>query len=84
MLIIFLLVAFDQIIKYIIYIHFMDVRIQLFNGFIGFLPLINREDMSIFNKELGMGLSKSVLIIINFSALIILIFCIIVFINWDF
>ena len=52
----------------------MDVRIQLFNGFIGFLPLINREDMSIFNKELGMGLSKSVLIIINFSALIILIF----------
>ncbi|MEN2775858.1 signal peptidase II [Acetivibrio clariflavus] len=74
MFIVILLVAIDLIIKYIIYMNFMKTKIKLFNGFFGFLPLINRSQMSIFNKELGMGLSNSFLLIINLLILIILIF----------
>jgi len=61
MFIIILLVAIDLIIKYVIYNNFMDTKILLFNRFVGFLPLINKTQMSFLNKELGMGVSNSVL-----------------------
>jgi len=52
----------------------MDTKMALFNGFVGFHPLINKTQMSFFNRELGMGLSTSVLLVINFLLLLILIF----------
>ncbi|AEV69882.1 signal peptidase II [Acetivibrio clariflavus] len=74
MFIVILLTAIDLIIKYVIYNNFMDTKILLFNRFVGFLPLINKTQMSFLNKELGMGVSNSVLIVINFLLLLILIF----------
>lgn len=68
-IIIISLFCIDQIIKFYIYFKLMNKKI-IFNEKIGFLPRINKEQMSVFNKEFGLGLSFKVLISLNILAVI--------------
>ncbi len=71
-LIIFGLCAIDQLIKIVIDRCFMNVRFEI-RHIIGFRPVLNTEQLSIFNNELGLGLELWVLNIINVVGLIFLI-----------
>lgn len=44
---------------------FMNTELYFLSDKFGFSPLINREQLSIFNLELGMGVNITILIIIN-------------------
>lgn len=67
MIIIILLVILDYIIKGLIYFNFMDIKIKFFGDWLGFVPLINKKQMSMFNLEFDMAISTPVLIGINLA-----------------
>ena len=58
------LIFFDQLVKIIIDAFFMDKRFKLGN-IIGFHPFLNKTQMSVFNRELSLGLSMTALSVIN-------------------
>ena len=68
------LVVIDQIIKIIISLYFVDNRMVLGN-LLGFSPYLNTNQLSIFNNELSMNLSSTILIILN----VLIIFFVVVF-----
>ncbi len=66
-----ILICIDQIIKIIIHFFFMD-EVHIFNISkfrIGFKPFLNTKQLSMFNNELNMNLSLTVLIAINAAAI---------------
>lgn len=63
------LIGVDQAIKFYIYLNLMNKKI-IFNEKLGFLPYINKDQMSIFNKELKLGLSLNILIGLNILVII--------------
>jgi signal peptidase II len=71
-IILILLVLADQIIKYIIYFNYMQFKISFYGQRIGFVPFINKEQLSIFDNELNFQLSLVTLILINIGSLILL------------
>lgn len=66
------LIIIDQLIKYCIFLNFMTYKVKLFGGRIGFVPYLNRDQLSIFNNELNLKLSLITLILINLGVIIIL------------
>ena len=68
------LVVIDQIIKIINSLYFVDNRMVLGN-LLGFSPYLNTNQLSIFNNELSMNLSSTILIILN----VLIIFLVVVF-----
>lgn len=58
------LVLVDVVIKIIIDNYFIDTKFFLTERF-GFRPFLNRDQLSIFNKELNMNLGLGVLILLN-------------------
>ena len=75
-LIITILILVDQTIKILVYNFFMKTRFYI-KGIVGFYPYLNVSQLSVFNNELNMGLSISVLCLINiflFVAIIVFYF----------
>jgi len=70
MILILILVLLDVFIKGFVYFKFLDVDIKFLNGWIGFAPMINRKQASIFNLGLDMGIGTLALIFINMAFLI--------------
>jgi len=66
------LVSTDMTIKTIIFNKLMMCKIKLFNNTFGFVPYLNKDQLSVFNKELNLGMSLSTLIIINVFIIILM------------
>jgi len=65
-------VSVDMIIKVIIFNNLMMYRIKVLNDKLGFVPYLNKDQLSVFNKELDLGLGLSALIVINMFIIILL------------
>src|SRR5690625_5620267 len=52
-------------VKSVIYLFFVNTKLYFLSDKFGLVPLINREQLSFFNLELGMGVNITILIIIN-------------------
>lgn len=69
-----ILVIFDQVVKGIIHLWFMNRKVTFFRSKIGFTPYLNKNQLSIFNHELNMELGILTLIVINVLSVFILIY----------
>lgn len=63
-------VSIDLIIKAFIYFNLMHIHIRFFDERVGFTPMINTEQLSLFNNELNLGLQLQTLIVLNIVILI--------------
>lgn len=63
------LVLVDVVIKIIIDNYFIDAKCFFTENF-GFRPFLNRDQLSIFNKDLNMNLGLGVLILFNFMVIL--------------
>lgn len=70
-----ILISVDFLIKIVIDVCFINVRFRISDE-LGFKPFLNTEQLSVFNNELDMGLSLSVLFIINIISILVT-FCIV-------
>ena len=59
-----LLIVIEVFVKVIIYNYYMNTKLLLLD-WIGFSPFINRNQLSILNREFDLGISISVLIVMN-------------------
>lgn len=66
---IFILIIFDQVTKIIIMNHFMNETFRICK-YVSFQVKLNKQQMSIFNNELNLGLSNSILILINILSIV--------------
>lgn len=65
------LIGIDEFIKLYIYTNLMHIKFLWVNKNIGFLPYINKDQLSVFNKELNMELGLEFLIVLNTLLIII-------------
>lgn len=72
MVLIIALVFLDILIKGVVYFCFLDVDVKFLNGWIGFAPMINREQASIFNLAFNMGIRTQILVLVNIAFLVCL------------
>lgn len=59
------LVVIDMTVKTVIYLFFMNTKLYFLSDKFGLVPLINREQLSFFNLELGIEVNITILIVIN-------------------
>lgn len=69
-----ILVFIDFVIKILIDNFFMEEKVYISN-WLGFVPFLNKQQLSFFNHEMGLNMNLIFLIILNIGAIIILIVC---------
>lgn len=72
-LLIIILILIDQLTKIIVNIFLKDVSFRVLNGRLGFDVYLNKDYMSMFNRNFGLNLSALTLTLINIGILLFLI-----------